>query len=168
MKWITHEAVAVGVAWLLGMPLTGLAGVFAGSILPDVLDQGAARLLVFRQLAFNKLHRGPTHWFGWWLALFVAVFLQTGCSFSAGESMTLFALGLGFGALAHVVLDMCTQTGVPVAPWSKKNMMSLKLCATGSLAEYAFLATFVLVFSVVAREDLMRLLAEAKRLSLFN
>ena len=164
MKWVTHEAIAVGGAYLLGMPPIGLAGVLAGSVLPDFLDQGMARLLVFRQLAFNHLHRGPTHWFGWWLALFVAVILQTG-SFARGDDISLFVLGLGFGALMHVVLDMCTESGVPVAPWSKKHMVSLKLCKTGSLAEYGFLAVFLLFFAYMAREDLMGLLAEAKRLS---
>lgn len=164
MKWITHEAVAVGGAYLLGMPPIGLAGVFAGSVLPDALDQGMARLLVFRQLAFNRLHRGPTHWFGWWLALFGAVVLQTK-SLASGDPATLFVMGIGFGALMHVLLDMCTETGVPVAPWSKKHMMSLKLCKTGSVAEYGFLAASVLFFALMARKDLMRLLEEAKRLS---
>lgn len=167
MKWISHEAVALGVGWLLGMSPEALAGVLVGSVLPDAIDQGAARLLVFRQLAFKRLHRGPSHWFGWWLALFLGAYLQTG-SFSSGETAALFALGLGFGSLAHVLLDMCTEMGVPLAPWTKKNMISLKLCATGSLREYAFLAAFLLAFALIAQEDIGKLMDEARRSPLFR
>lgn len=159
MKWVTHETVAVGGAFLLGMPPEGLVGVFLGSILPDVLDQGLARLLVFRQLAFNCLHRGPTHWFGWWLAVFGGVFLQLR-SFSSGPPIPLFVLGVGFGALIHVLLDMCTKTGVPIAPWTKKHMMSLGLCATGSLREYAFLAACLGGVAFLARNKLDAFVAE--------
>ena len=162
MKWITHETVAIGIAYIVGMPPVCLAGVAVGSVLPDVLDQGMARLLVFRQLAFNRIHRGVTHWFGWWLALSFSTLLQVkGTAFP--PDATLFALGIGFGGLAHVLLDMCTVTGVPVAPWSKKHMFSLKLCSTGSMREYAFLAAAVIGFAVYARQDLLKLAAEAKR-----
>jgi len=159
MKWITHEAVAVGSAFLLGMPPVALAGVAFGSVLPDVLDQSMARTLVFRNLAFNKLHRGVTHWFGWWLAFFFAGLLQQNPAASAW-----FITGTAFGGLIHVVLDLFTVGGVPLAPWSRKHMISLKLCKTGSLQEYLFLAAASLLFLIIAWEDLGGVADEARLL----
>ena len=162
MKWITHQAVAVGAAYTMGMPMAGLAGVAVGSVLPDVLDQGIARLLIFRQQAFKRIHRGATHWFGWWLALFIAAMLKVN-TLPLPPEATLMAMGIGFGALAHVLLDMCTVSGVPVAPWTKKHMISLKLCSTGSVQEYAFLGVVFVLFAFLARQDLLRLASSAKR-----
>ncbi len=147
MKWITHECVAVGLAAALGLPLPALAGVAAGSVLPDALDQGMARALVFRQAAFNRIHRGVTHWFGWWLGLMLPVLLALLSQGAAAFDLpyeTLFLFGLGFGGFAHVMLDMCTMSGVPVAPWSRKRRIALKLCSTGGLREYLFLAAFLI------------------------
>lgn len=160
MKWITHEAVAVGTAFLLGMPPVALAGVAFGSVLPDVLDQSMARALVFRNLAFNKLHRGVTHWFGWWLVL-----LFTGLLQPQQVNLTLFITGTALGGLIHVALDLCTVGGVPIAPWSKKHMISLKLCKTGSLQEYFFLAAASVLFLLIAWDELGVVVDEAKRLS---
>ncbi len=132
MKWITHECVAVGLAVALGLPLPALAGVAAGSVLPDVLDMKLAKALSpmsSRQAAFNRIHRGFTHWFGWWAALALPLLLgglKPGFSREA-----LFLFGLGFGGLAHVGLDMCTISGVPTVPWSKKRRIALKLCHQG-------------------------------------
>lgn len=162
MKWITHEAVAVGLACLAGVPPVGLAGVLLGSVLPDMLDMGLARLLIFRQTAFNRIHRGATHWFGWWLPPLVVALLQYK-GFSQIPADVLFVLGVLFGCLIHVLLDMCTTMGVPVAPWTRKHMISLKLCSTGGLREYLFLAAFVVLFGFLAHDDLMKLVAEAKR-----
>lgn len=161
----------------MGLPPAALAGVAAGSILPDVLDMALARLLVFRQLAFNRIHRGATHWFGWWLALLVAGLVQLkpvavalhldarAVPWALGlvPEATLFALGLGFGGLAHVLLDFCTVMGVPVAPWTRKHMVSLNLCKTGSLREYAFLAATLALFGVLAREDLLNIADMARK-----
>ena len=162
MKWITHEVVAVGTAYLLGMPPEALGGVFLGSILPDMLDQCVAKALIFRNLAFNAIHRGPTHWFGWWLALLMAGVLQL-YSPSLTQQITLFVTGVGFGGLAHIILDMCTVSGVPVVPWSKKPSVSLKLCKTGSAREYAFLLATVLAFGLFARQDILELVAKVKK-----
>ena len=48
--------------------------------------------------------------------------------------------GLALGGLSHVVLDMLTVQGVPLLPFSRKNRFSLKLCKTGGVGEYVFLA----------------------------
>ena len=75
MKWITHQATAVAAALALHLPLGGVAAACAGAVLPDVLDQRMAGLAPTRrgqQKIFNAIHRGTTHWFGWWLAVCVA------------------------------------------------------------------------------------------------
>lgn len=154
MKWITHQCVGLGCAAALGLPLPALAGVAAGTILPDVLDQGMARVLIFRQAAFNRIHRGATHWFGWWLGLMLPV-LAGGTAASVLPFDALLLHGLGFGGLSHVLLDMATVYGVPVAPWSKKRRIAFKLCATGSLREYLFLAAFVAAMVFLFGERLL-------------
>lgn len=154
MKWITHQAVAVGAAFALGMPVAGVAGTWAGAVLPDVLDQKRAALSRNRQRTFNRIHRGATHWFGWWLALWLA-----GLTGALSGVATVVA-GVGFGAFMHVALDACTTAGVPVVPWSRRGKFSLGLCRTGGPGEYCFLALAAALFWVVERQDVLRLARE--------
>ena len=63
--------------------------------------------------------------------------------------------GFGFGALTHVLLDMCTTHGVPLLPFAKKRF-SLKLCSTGSIGEYALLIMCILVFWIMEKPELIR------------
>ena len=65
--------------------------------------------------------------------------------------------GLGFGGLSHVALDMLTPQGVPLQPFSRKGRFSLKLCATGSVGEYCFLAAIVLAVWFFMGRDLLHL-----------
>ena len=56
MKWVSHQAMAVMGSFVLGMPLAGMAAAWAGSVLPDILDQReAGKALFFRQRRFNKV-----------------------------------------------------------------------------------------------------------------
>ena len=74
MKWITHQTGAVAAGLALQMPLLAVGAAFAGAILPDVLDQSISRMgrnKKQRQKIFNRIHRGNSHWFGWWLGLFI-------------------------------------------------------------------------------------------------
>ncbi len=134
MKWVTHQSLAVTAAFVLNMPLEGVLAVWVGSTLPDVLEQRFIRLFGNRQKAFNRVHRGWTHWFGVWLMFFIRDPLHP---FPPFIGNVLF--GLGFGGLSHVLLDMCTPVGVPLLPWSRKKKFSLKLCKTGGIVEYMFL-----------------------------
>lgn len=106
MKWFTHQAVAVGAGLCIGLPVSGLVGALAGAVLPDVLDQRMAGLLSNRQKAFNRIHRGSTHWFGWWLGVAALAALP-----AMPPALRGFCLGLGFGGLMHVLLDLCTVRG---------------------------------------------------------
>ena len=107
MKWITHQATAVAAALALHLPWEGVAAACAGAVLPDVLDQRIAGLAPTRrgrQKVFNAIHRGTTHWFGWWMAVCVAAFALSPASLGSLGRDAL--LGLGFGGMRHVMLDM--------------------------------------------------------------
>lgn len=54
-------------------------------------------------------------------------------------------------------LDMLTPSGVPLTPFSRQNKISLKLCSTGSLGEYCFLACVVGLTWLFYQDDLLKL-----------
>lgn len=140
MKWVTHQSLAVAAACVLNMPLEGVLAVWAGSILPDLMEQRFTRLFGNRQKAFNRIHRGWTHWFGVWLLFFIR-----DPSHPLPPLIGNILFGLGMGGLSHVLLDMCTPAGVPMLPWSREKKLSLKICRTGGMGEYTFLAIGLLM-----------------------
>ncbi|MBQ3060788.1 MAG: metal-dependent hydrolase [Desulfovibrio sp.] len=156
MKWITHQTAAVGAALALHLPPVGVAAACLGAVVPDMLDQRVARLAPTpsgRQRMFNRIHRGTTHWFGWWLALFLAALALP----LAPPAKALLS-GLAFGGLSHVLLDMLTPQGVPWHPFSRKGRFSFKLCTTGSIGEYCFLALLLAAIWFFLRYDALALL----------
>ena len=62
MKWMTHQAAAVGMALVLHLPVEGVLASCFGAVLPDMLDQRASRMTRNPQRTFNRIHRGVTHW----------------------------------------------------------------------------------------------------------
>jgi hypothetical protein len=50
---------------------------------------------------------------------------------------------------------MCTKNGVPLLPFAESRF-SLKICSTGSLAEYAILIMCIVVFWLAERPALAR------------
>lgn len=175
MKWFTHQSIAVGAALVLNLSPAGLAGVVLGSVLPDMVDQRLARLTPNPQKTFNRIHRGASHWFGWYVALLLVGFacqtfwpqllqlprdlittlhLPRGTAAFASTQAAALLAGVGFGALMHVLLDMLTPSGVPLHPFSRQNKLSLKVCSTGSLGEYLFLAAGLAVIAVFGHERL--------------
>ncbi|MBO4301571.1 MAG: metal-dependent hydrolase [Desulfovibrio sp.] len=166
MKWITHQTAAVTLGVALHMPLAGLAALCGGAILPDVLDQRMARLAVTRggrQRLFNAVHRGTTHWFGWWLTLCAVAFSGAGVNGSVKD----VCLGLGLGGLSHVLLDMLTPSGVPLGPLRRRPALSLKICATGSLGELCLLVAMVAAAWLFLREDVLELARMFSRAAMF-
>lgn len=141
MRWVTHQVGAVGAALWLQLPVAGIVCAFFGGVLPDVFDQKLAGLSRNRQQAFNRLHRGFTHWPGLWLGLVIAAMLAVPGSLA--DTWRPAAVGLAVGGLSHVILDMLTPQGVPLNPFSRKKRFSLKLCRTGSVGEYLFLAVML-------------------------
>lgn len=142
MKWITHQTGALVLAAGLQLPVEGILAASAGAVLPDVIDMRISTLgptRKSRQKIFNQIHRGASHWFGWWLALFLAAL-----TLNLSALPVAAAAGVAFGALSHVFLDMLTVQGVPLSPFSRKNRFSLKLCKTGHISEYLFLLLLVL------------------------
>ena len=166
MKWLTHQVAAVGAAWILDLPPAALAGTFVGSTIPDVLDQRLAGLFPDRQKAFNRIHRGATHWFGWWAAL-LFLGLMPPAFLHDIPFLNFFLMGLGFGGLAHVALDMLTVYGIPLVPWSRKLKISFGLCRTGGPGEYLFLAVLLLLFGVIERDNLLAVTETVRRLARF-
>lgn len=183
MKWFTHQSIAVGTALALGLPPAGVAGVIFGSVLPDVVDQRLSRLTPHPQKTFNCIHRGASHWFGWYAALLVMalvwpqiIHLPTDLwgllgdvrlprgftAFAKAQSPSLLA-GIAFGALMHVALDMLTPSGVPLTPFSRKNKFSLKVCSTGSVGEYVFLVVGLAVIAVIGYERVPEIMATVRK-----
>ena len=72
-------------------------------------------------------------------------------------------MGLGFGGLSHVILDMLNPHGVPIMPFSRKPTFSLKLCSTGSLGEYVFLAAMLVVFIALLGPELRHTIYSIER-----
>ena len=94
MKWITHQTAGVGAALALHLPLEGVVAACLGAILPDKLDQAIAKRSRNPQRTFNQIHRGTTHWFGWWVAI-----LLLACSHLVPPHWQPALLGIGLGCL---------------------------------------------------------------------
>lgn len=165
MRWPTHQAAALGLALLWHLPVHGLVAAVAGGIVPDMLDQRLAALMPgkrLRQKVFNRIHRGTTHWFGWWLGL---LWLALGAPASlvdmAGQLAPVLrpvVLGFALGALSHVALDMCTPRGVPLLPVTRRLKLAVPLCSTGSWREYLVLAGCVALCVWQLRHGIVALL----------
>ena len=149
MKWLTHQCMALMGLFSLGAALPALCAGWAGSVAPDILDMRSAGRCFFRRSAFNKLHRGASHWPGWWLLCWA--FSQIGLLGPLPDPML---GGFALGALSHTLLDMCTTRGIPLLPFGEKRF-SLRICSTGSLAEYAILAMTIIVFWLAMGQDVL-------------
>lgn len=162
MKWITHQTGAILGALALNLPLAGMTAAAVGAVAPDVIDQKISCLGVTpraRQRVFNQIHRGSSHWFGWWLALFLAPFIQP---FPGGELVA----GFGAGGLSHAALDMLTPRGVPIFPFSRTHRLALPVCSTGSWGEWLFLGITLLAgFYFLGPETLNRVRYALSQLS---
>ena len=167
MKWRTHQACGVGIAFLRHLSPVVIAAAWAGSLLPDIFDQRAAGLLSLgrrdRQAVFARIHRGISHWFLLWLLLFAAAWgpideicrelsLDTAHSPNILPYLRESAYGLGLGGFLHVALDMLTPRGVPVLPFSGLTIAA-PIVKTGSLGEYVFLVCLCLLLAFCWVQD---------------
>lgn len=141
MKWVTHQTGALLGAIAMQAPLAALLMVIPGAILPDLVDLKVARLAkgARQRKLFNKVHRGPSHWFGWWFGLALLV-LALPLPILLQDALA----GLALGAFCHVIMDMLTPKGVPLFPIHSKLKLSTPLCATGTGGEYLFLGCMIL------------------------
>ena len=80
----------------------------------------------------------------------------------------------GHYAMQHTHIDdfvestrLLTPSGVPLTPFSRQNKISLKLCSTGSLGEYCFLACVVGLTWLFYQDDLLKLTHKLARAHLF-
>ncbi len=169
MKWVTHQSVAVGTVVLLGLPHAMVGGTVLGAIFPDMIDHSISRMTPNPQKTFNAIHRGLSHWFGWYAVcvLFFALSAWYPRSFGGlhvNKDLLLFVGGLGIGGLFHVLLDMCTPSGVPLKPYKFKERFSLKLFSTGSPQEYLFLALILALFAALGFDDVPHALRSFQRM----
>ena len=158
MKWITHQTAGVGAALALHLPLEGVVAACLGAILPDKLDQAIAKRSRNPQRTFNQIHRGTTHWFGWWVAI-----LLVACSHLVPPHWQPALLGIGLGGISHVVLDMLTPSGIPLHPFSRKNKLSFKVCSTGSVGEYVFLGVMLVLLGFLLGPEMKELIRHVRQ-----
>ena len=148
MKWMTHQAGALLWGACLGAPPAALLMALPGAILPDLADLKLARASGGKgktRKAFNKLHRGSSHWFGWWLGLFLLA-LAAPLPAIAQDA----AAGLALGGFSHVLMDMMTPKGVPLLPFSRKRRASTPICSTGGKGEWLFFAIILAAGAALA------------------
>ncbi len=113
------------------MALTGHPEVAAAAMLTAALPDQIEALLPFGR------HRGASHWVMLWLALTIAVpfFLQGNAPLRANSLFLyhhgwnlsrvlvgMLAYGMALGPFLHVLLDGCSDAGVPVAPFSRRKL----------------------------------------------
>ncbi len=166
MKWITHQLVAVGTAIVLEMPPIAIAATFFGSVLPDIIDQKISRWSSNPQKTFNSIHRGLSHWFGWYALLYCfaeyAFANPRSFGIDVGKEVLHILSGLGFGGLFHILLDMCTPSGVPLSPFKLKRRATLKLFSTGSVQEYMFLALAMFILVAWGYDDFPKIVSSVQ------
>ena len=157
MKWITHQAGAALGALTLALPLPAVIAAVAGAIGPDIIDQKISALASSkkkRQRLFNKIHRGSSHWFGWWLALFLAAIASP-----LPPLLRDAGIGLAIGLLSHIILDLLTPHGVPLLPFTQKFRVALPICSTGKAGEYIFLFALLTLGAIFLQDALWQSLA---------
>lgn len=143
MTWPTHQVGAALAALALDLPPLAIASACLGAVLPDLADQKISALATgkrMRQKVFNRIHRGNSHWFGWWIMLFMLPLAFPMPAF-ARDLLAGFALG----GLAHVAMDMLTPRGVPLLPFGPVRNVAIPVCSTGKAGEYVFMAILLLL-----------------------
>lgn len=139
MKWITHQTGAILAACAMALPLPAIALAWAGAVAPDWIDQKASSMATTargRQRIFNRIHRGTSHWLGWWLALLLGAMALPGLWQG-------WLAGFALGGVSHVMMDMLTPQGVPLLPFSRRGKLTVPICSTGKISEYFFLAALL-------------------------
>ncbi len=156
MTWKSHCVANGAVALALTCRFDVALAAMATAALPDQIEAA---------LPLGK-HRGASHWVLLWLVIIVAgpAYLHRelarrvaawpwphlsggrGVQFALGTA----AFGLALGPLLHVLLDGCSSSGVPVAPFSRTRFkLSLYKTRTHrapwNLSEPAFLLVLLAV-----------------------
>lgn len=158
MKWFTHQTVAIGTGISLNFSPEVIGTMAFGAILPDVIDMKIAGKGPAKQKIFYKIHRGFSHWFGWYFIILLFTLL-----YPIPNQYRLLLMGCALGALTHIVLDMLTPSGIPLTPSiiaskKKDKRLSFNLCSTGSLKEYIFLLLTISLFWAISGEKMLNTL----------
>ena len=124
MTWKTHCIANAAVAWALTNRLEVAAAAMVTATLPDQVEA---------LLPFGR-HRGASHWLAVWLGLIVVMPFWVQRRWDAhpaqmfeplrrawhpgGVFVGAVIFGLALGPFLHVLLDGCSDSGVPFAPFS--------------------------------------------------
>jgi len=155
MKWITHQTVAIGTGISLNFTPEIVGSMAFGAILPDIIDMQIAGKGPFQRKIFNKIHRGFSHWFGWYF-----IIISFSLLYPLANYEKFLLMGCALGALTHIFLDMLTPSGIPLTPSIKANKkknarISLNLCSTGSFKEYIFLLCAIALFWLISGDKIL-------------
>ena len=128
VTWKSHCIATGAVGWTL----TGRLEVAVAAVLTATLPDQIEALLPFGK------HRGASHWLTAWLGVVVSVpcYFHRGWSTASipfclhagygghplGSLIGAFAYGLALGPFLHVLMDGCSDSGVPLAPFSRQKM----------------------------------------------
>lgn len=162
MTWKSHCVANGAVAFALTGRLEIVAAAMATATLPDQLEV---------LLPFGR-HRGATHWVALWLAVILTVPCYAQRELTARASAFLghtphgwptagfivgaLAFGLTLGPFLHVLFDGCSDSGVPVLPFSNQKL-KLGLYRTQNFrwwwdpSEALFLSGLIAVCAVFCR-----------------
>ena len=122
-----------------------VAGALVGGTAPDRMEwAGRGRWCE---------HRTLTHWWPWWVALTAWSWLHV------AQVWPVALLGLGLGAISHLLLDWPNPTGIPLLhPWARH---SLRWWRSGEHEVFILLALFAVAF--VAWTPMLPLLPDLRR-----
>lgn len=122
MMKISHRVITVSATFLSGAGWPVVVGSLIGSTLPDI------------DLTVGIPHRTMTHWFPLPLSICAASLILPSASGDPHRIFNDILLGIGIGAILHIVEDSLTQGGVPLAtPMGKR--FSFRLTKTGGQLE---------------------------------
>ena len=129
MKKVSHQIIGITTAYVLGFPIFPA---FISSTLPD-LD------VYFRNKKGGLLfsHRGITHHALLVLILTLLLLLI--------QNIVIKSILIGY--ISHLIADVLTTSGIPY--WTNKHRLSLNLFKTGSIGEYIFISSSLIIIVVV-------------------
>lgn len=129
MKKNSHILLGMLTALTFNVPLTACV---IGSLSPDIDVKWTKN-----QSSLLSAHRGITH------HLIVALFLIFFSFVLENE----WIKGFIYGYLSHLFGDLMTKTGIPY--WKHKDRLALKIFKTGSIEEYIFVYSLIVVIFAV-------------------
>lgn len=144
MKWINHRAITASIAFILTQNIPFTLGAYAGSTVPDRLEQNTNR----DQLTFQN-HRQLTHWFVPYTIVMLVLLVVAVCMHPLTNAEQLFfkvTIGGLFGCIAHIIEDGVTGT---VPGLTLKSRVGKAFLKTGEQREYIISIILAIIAIIV-------------------